>query len=91
MIGHESSPGMRNVLASARDFELPHRIVDIDRMRRTYPQHAMRQGEIAFLDEGAGVLQPEFAVRAAATAAAPGPGRVGSCRRWPARIPAQGW
>jgi sarcosine oxidase len=69
MIGHEDSDGMRNVLASARDFELPHRVLDTDEMRRTYPQHAMRDGEIGFLDEWAGVLRPEFAVLAAATAA----------------------
>lgn len=69
MIGHEDSVGMRNVLASARDFELPHRVLDTDEMRRTYPQHAMRDGEIGFLDEWAGVLRPEFAVLAAATAA----------------------
>jgi sarcosine oxidase len=69
MIGHEDSAGMRNVLASARDFELPHRVLDTEEMRRAYPQHAMRDGEIAFLDEWAGVLRPEFAVLAAATAA----------------------
>jgi sarcosine oxidase len=69
MIGHEDSEAMRNVLASARDFELPHRVLDTDEMRRTYPQHAMRDGEIGFLDEWAGVLRPEFAVLAAATAA----------------------
>jgi sarcosine oxidase len=69
MIGHENSGGMRNVLASARDFELPHRVLDADEMRRTYPQHAMRDGEIGFLDQWAGVLRPEFAVLAAATAA----------------------
>lgn len=69
MIGHEDSEGMRNVLASARDFELPHRVLDTEDMRLTYPQHAMRDGEVGFLDEWAGVLRPEFAVLAAATAA----------------------
>jgi sarcosine oxidase len=69
MIGHEESDAMRNVLASARDFDLPHRLLDIDEMRREFPQHAMREGEVAFLDEWAGVLRPEFAVLAAATAA----------------------
>ena len=69
MIGREDSEEMRNVLASARNFELPHRVLDTNEMRRTYPQHVMRDGEIGFLDEWAGVLRPEFAVLAAATVA----------------------
>jgi sarcosine oxidase len=69
MIGHEESDAMRNVLASARDFDLPHRVLDVGEMGHEFPQHAMREGEIAFLDEWAGVLRPEFAVLAAATAA----------------------
>jgi sarcosine oxidase len=69
MIGHEDSEAMRNVLASAEEFDIPHRILDEAAMRRDYPQHRMRQGEVAFYDEWAGVLRPEFAVLAAATAA----------------------
>ncbi|NUR05719.1 MAG: N-methyl-L-tryptophan oxidase [Nocardioidaceae bacterium] len=69
MIGHQESEPMRIVLASARNFDLPHRVLGVEEMRREYPQHAMRDGEIAFFDEWAGVLRPEFAVLAAATAA----------------------
>jgi sarcosine oxidase len=69
MIGHRASEAMRNVLVSAEDFEIPHRILDEAAMGREYPQHRMRPGEIAFLDEWAGVLRPEFAVLAAARAA----------------------
>ena len=40
MIGHRDSETMTNVLASARDFDLPHRVLDAAEMRREYPQHA---------------------------------------------------
>lgn len=69
MIGQAESDGMRNVLASAEEFDLPHRVLDEKAMAREYPQHRMRPGELAFFDEWAGVLRPEFAVLAAATAA----------------------
>jgi len=69
MIGNEESVPMRNVLASAEDFDIPHRMLDEADMKREFPQHRMNPGEIAFLDEWAGVLRPEFAVMAAATAA----------------------
>ena len=69
MIGHEDSEAMRNVLASAAEFDLPHRLLDEAAMGREYPQHRMRPGEVAFFDEWAGVLRPEFAVLAAARAA----------------------
>ncbi len=69
MIGRRDSETMTNVLASARDFDLPHRVLDADEMRREYPQHAVEDDEMAFFDEWAGALRPEFAVMAAATAA----------------------
>ncbi|MGZ4579910.1 MAG: N-methyl-L-tryptophan oxidase [Nocardioidaceae bacterium] len=69
MIGPEESTDMGNVLASARDFDLPHRLLDAREMGSAYPQHRMLPGEVAFFDEWAGVLRPEFAVLAAATAA----------------------
>src|SRR5690349_1723950 len=69
MIGHRDAGSMGNVLASARDFDLPHRVLDAAEMRRAFPQHAVADDEIAFLDEWAGVLRPEFAVMAAARAA----------------------
>ncbi len=69
MIGHQDSETMTNVLASAREFDLPHRVLDAGEMRRDFPQHTVDDEEVAFLDEWAGVLRPEFAVMAAARAA----------------------
>lgn len=81
MIGSEDSAPIGNVLASARDFELPHEVLDRDDMRRRYPQHRMREHEIAVHDSWAGVLRPEFAVMAAANAAvARGARVVSGCR-----------
>lgn len=69
MIGPEDSTEMRNVLDSATEFELPHQLLDKAAMAQRYPQHVMLPGEVAFYDQWAGVLRPEFAVLAAATAA----------------------
>ena len=69
MIGPADSPSIRNVLASAEDFDIPHRVLDEKALTREYPQHRALPGEVAVLDEWAGVLRPEFAVLAAATAA----------------------
>jgi sarcosine oxidase len=69
MIGPEDSESIRNVLASAEDFDVPHRVLDESSLSRDFPQHRALPGEVAVLDEWAGVLRPEFAVLAAATAA----------------------
>lgn len=69
MIGEERTEAIRNVLACARDFDLPHQVLDPAAMRRRYPQHTVGDQEVAVYDEWAGVLRPEFAVMAAATAA----------------------
>jgi len=69
MIGPEDSDAIRNVLASADGFDIPHRLLDKSGLAREYPQHASRPGDVAVLDEWAGVLRPEFAVLAAATVA----------------------
>lgn len=69
MIGPEESESIRHVLASAAAFDIPHRVLDEADLRRDYPQHRPRPGEVAVLDEWAGVLRPEFAVLAAATVA----------------------
>lgn len=81
MIGPEDSEAMRNVLVSATDFDLPHELLDATQMGKRYPQHTMLPGEVAFYDQWAGVLRPEFAVLAAATAAqARGARLVTGCR-----------
>lgn len=90
MIGDEQSDAMRNVLASAEAFDLPHRMVSTAQMATEFPQHRVREGEVAFLDEWAGVLRPEFAVLAAATAAQRRGARVVSGTRVQAVEPVEG-
>lgn len=81
MIGAAESEAMRNVVASATSFDLPHEVLDAAEMGRRYPQHRMLPGETAVLDHWAGVLRPEFAVLAAAQAAqARGARVVAGCR-----------
>ncbi|MGH3503647.1 MAG: N-methyl-L-tryptophan oxidase [Nocardioidaceae bacterium] len=69
MIGAAESPAMRNVLASARDYELAHTVLEPADMATHYPQHRLQPHEVAVLDHAAGVLRPEFAVLAAARCA----------------------
>jgi len=76
MIGQGESEPMRNVVESATSFDLPHEVLDAAEMARRYPQHRMLPGETAVFDEWAGVLRPEFAVLAAAQAAAARGARV---------------
>lgn len=66
--GHEA---MRNALASVERFSLPHEVLDAAAMGRRYPQHRLLPGEIAILDKAAGVIRPEFAVKAAARSRSP--------------------
>lgn len=69
MIGSPSSPDIRNVLDSIRDYDLPHEILDPPAARNRYPQHQIGDDEIMVLDKQAGFLRPELAVLLAAAAA----------------------
>lgn len=67
MIGDADSADIRNVIASAERFALPHEVLDAGAMAARYPQHqSLLPGEIAVLDCMAGVIRPEFAVLSAA-------------------------
>lgn len=65
MIGPHDSEEIVNVLASAQRYDLPYEVLEPQAMAERYPQHRLQPGEIAVLDRRAGVLRPEFAVRAA--------------------------
>lgn len=69
MIGPETSQEMRNVVASAEQFDLPHRVLDSAGLRAELPQHRQVDGMIGVVEEWAGFLRPEFAVYEAARAA----------------------
>jgi sarcosine oxidase len=67
IIGDAASTEIRNVIACAERFCLPHEVLDAKAMAARYPQHrALLPGEIAVLDRMAGVIRPEFAVLSAA-------------------------
>lgn len=67
MIGDAGSAELRNVIASAERFSLPHELLDGPAMAARYPQHRpLLPGETAVLDRMAGVIRPEFAVLSAA-------------------------
>ncbi len=68
-IGPADGELVAGVLASARQNQLQHRLLDPSEMGRLYPQHRLAAGDVAVLDEQAGFLRPERAVTAAAAQA----------------------
>ena len=68
-IGRPEGELVAGVLASARQNDLPHRLLDATEMGHAYPQHRLEHGEVAVLENEAGFLRPERAVSAAAARA----------------------
>lgn len=68
-LGASDDPDVRTVIDCAEKFGLDHEILDPAEAARRYPEHRVREGEVAVLDRAAGVLRPEPAVLAAATTA----------------------
>lgn len=68
-IGAGDNPDVRTVIECAEKFDLDHEVLDPKEAGRRYPEHPVREGEVAVLDRAAGVLRPEPAVLAAATTA----------------------
>ena len=64
MIGESSSQLVAGALASAREHSLDAEFLDSDELRRRYPGHLVRAGDVAVLDRQAGVLNPEACVTA---------------------------
>lgn len=64
MIGDESSAAVSGALDSAREHDLDVERLDTDQLRRRYPGHVVREGEVAVLDRQGGILRPEAAVEA---------------------------
>lgn len=60
-----SSPGTvaaENLMESVRRHDIPHRVLDTDELRATYPQHLNVTDEVAVLDKWGGFLRPDAAV-----------------------------
>jgi sarcosine oxidase len=69
MIGGADSAFLTSVRRSVTDHGIDHEVLDRDGMARRYPQHPLRDGELAVLDRESGFLRPELAVTVAADAA----------------------
>ncbi|QGF23054.1 N-methyl-L-tryptophan oxidase [Raineyella fluvialis] len=64
-IGPEGHEDLASTLAAIREYDLPHRVLDAAELAATYPQFAVRPGDIGILDELGGGLRPELAVMSA--------------------------
>jgi sarcosine oxidase len=62
-IGPERGALVSGCLRSAREYDLPHELLDPARMRGRFPHFSLAGDEIAFYEERAGILRPEECVR----------------------------
>lgn len=65
MIGPQGDPRVEEVLASARGFEIDHRVYDAAEAGRLFPQHRFGADEVIVEDREAGIIRPEASVVAA--------------------------
>ena len=61
----EGFPDLETALGTVRDFEIPHRVLTTEELRKEYPQHRIFDGDIGLLDEHGGGLRPEVAIMSA--------------------------
>jgi sarcosine oxidase len=64
MIGPPGGPLISGALKSVQEHRVPHRILEGAAMAASYPQHRFAAGDVAILDELAGVLLPEQTIAA---------------------------
>ncbi len=64
-IAPEGFPDLVTAMGTVRDFDLPHRVLSEEDLRREYPQHRIHAGDVGLLDEHGGGLRPEVAVMSA--------------------------
>lgn len=69
MIGAPESEVVKGTRHSVQTHGLAHEVLDAAAMEVRYPQHRLDGDEVAVLEEPAGVLRPELAVRAMASRA----------------------
>lgn len=62
-IGPERGDLVSGCLRSAREYDLPHELLDPGQMRSRFPQFFLAPEEIAFYEERAGFLRPEECIR----------------------------
>jgi sarcosine oxidase len=68
--GHRKSAFVERTIAVAREFAIPHEVLDADEVRRRWPQLRLVGDEIASYEPGAGLVFPERCVAAQLAVAA---------------------
>ena len=63
-VGRPETPAVAGTLASARQWQLAHDVLDAAELRRRYPMLAPRDDEVGVYEAVAGVVFPEAGVRA---------------------------
>jgi sarcosine oxidase len=64
MIGAADTAVVAGTVASVRQWDLPHEVLDHQAMAVRYPQFGLQAGEMAVYEEDAGYVNPEEVVRA---------------------------
>ena len=65
MLGTTGSAVVRGALASAREHDLPHEVLDAEAIRRRFPAFRLQDDEIGVFEPRAGTLDPELAIATA--------------------------
>ena len=69
VIGDPSLPGIQSALASLRDHDLEHELINTRQLRDQFPQHAVTDGECGLVDRLTGYLRPEISIVSAVESA----------------------
>lgn len=64
-IAPEGFPDFEAALSTVHEFDLEHRLLSTEDLRREYPQHRINDGEVGLLDAHGGGLRPEVAIMSA--------------------------
>ncbi len=64
-IAPEGFPDLLTAMSTVRDFDIPHRVLSDDELRREFPQHRIHDGDVGLLDAHGGGLRPEVAIMSA--------------------------
>lgn len=64
-IAPEGFPDLVTAIGTAQEFDIPHRMLGGDDLRREFPQHRIAPEDVALFDEHGGGIRPEVAIDAA--------------------------
>lgn len=69
-IAPEGHGDLQTVLGTIAEFDLPHRVLSAEELRKEFPQHAVSDHDIGVLDQYGGGMRPEVIIRTALDLAA---------------------